>query len=310
MSRRTSEANKAIAEVWANEQQLVKEGKGTRDWTREQQQDILERGKAYDENGKAFEGHHMKSVEKFPEYQGNAQNIQFLSRPEHAEAHSGNFQNPTNGFYDYNAKQTMGFGEDEFKPCEVINLSDPIFPPIDLDLNTEEVTGETKKESEEPCNGESQAVDTNGEVSVKKDSSEKQTSSTPKQSTVLPGKEKRSFGDRLLGAVEAVYEFEEKHPIVTGIVKVVAPLALGYGANRIANGGKSKVGKTGVKPVSKTSSSMKTTGSTLEKASESVAKVADALEKSSPIEHTVSAHRQRYNGKWVDKAPYHRGGKK
>lgn len=59
MSRRTSEANKAIAAAWANEKELVNQGQGTRDWSREQQQDILERGKAYDENGKAFEGHHI-----------------------------------------------------------------------------------------------------------------------------------------------------------------------------------------------------------------------------------------------------------
>lgn len=56
MSRRTSEANKAILAAWEKEQDLVREGKGTRDWTQEQQQDILDRGKAYDEDGKAFQG--------------------------------------------------------------------------------------------------------------------------------------------------------------------------------------------------------------------------------------------------------------
>ena len=43
MSRRTSEANKAICEAWNAEQQLVHEGKATRDWTPEQQKDILEK---------------------------------------------------------------------------------------------------------------------------------------------------------------------------------------------------------------------------------------------------------------------------
>lgn len=33
MSRRTSEANKDICKAWNAEQQLVQEGKGTRDWT-------------------------------------------------------------------------------------------------------------------------------------------------------------------------------------------------------------------------------------------------------------------------------------
>lgn len=48
MSRRTSESNKAILAAWNKEQELVREGKGTRDWTPEQQQDILDKGKAYD----------------------------------------------------------------------------------------------------------------------------------------------------------------------------------------------------------------------------------------------------------------------
>lgn len=68
MSRRTSESNKAILAAWNKEQELVREGKGTRDWTPEQQQDILDKGKAYDENARAFEGQHMKSAEKYPEY--------------------------------------------------------------------------------------------------------------------------------------------------------------------------------------------------------------------------------------------------
>lgn len=79
MSRRTAESQKAIREAWEKEQELVKEGKGTRNWTPEQQKDILEKGKAYDENGKAFEGQHMKSAEQYPEYQRNPGNIQFLT---------------------------------------------------------------------------------------------------------------------------------------------------------------------------------------------------------------------------------------
>ncbi|MEE8837123.1 MAG: hypothetical protein SOH80_09180 [Eubacteriales bacterium] len=79
MSRRTSEAAKAVRLAWENEQKRVLEGKGTRDWTAQQQEDIINKGKAYDDDGKAFEGHHMKSAEKFPEYQGDADNIEFLT---------------------------------------------------------------------------------------------------------------------------------------------------------------------------------------------------------------------------------------
>lgn len=47
MSRRTAESNRAILAAWNKEQELVQEGKGTREWTPQQQQDILEKGKAY-----------------------------------------------------------------------------------------------------------------------------------------------------------------------------------------------------------------------------------------------------------------------
>ena len=115
MPRRTAEACKAIRLAWQRELELVQEGKGTRDWTEKQQRDILdpELGKAYDEDGKAFEGHHMKSAEAFPEYQGNSENIQFLSRTEHTQAHGG-WRKPTNGYYDYKTGITYDFEEDGY----------------------------------------------------------------------------------------------------------------------------------------------------------------------------------------------------
>lgn len=97
MSRTSiKERNKAIRKVWEREQELVKEGKGTRDWTKEQQQDILDpdKGKAYDDQGRAFEGQHMKSAAEYPEYQGDPNNIQFLTREEHLEAHNDHSEDP------------------------------------------------------------------------------------------------------------------------------------------------------------------------------------------------------------------------
>lgn len=64
MSRRTADASKAIRLAWEKEQQRVLEGEGTRDWTEKQQQDIIDRGKAYDEDGKAFEGQHIKKLQQ------------------------------------------------------------------------------------------------------------------------------------------------------------------------------------------------------------------------------------------------------
>lgn len=126
MSNRTAAANRAILEAWEREAKLVSEGQGTRDWTPEQQKDILERGKAYDDTGRALDGQHMKSVAKYPKYQGDPDNIQFLTRSEHLEAHKGSWQTPTNWYYDSVTKQFVEFSEEELVPCKKIPLSNPI----------------------------------------------------------------------------------------------------------------------------------------------------------------------------------------
>ena len=107
MPRRTAEFNKAILAAWNKEQELVQEGKGTREWTSKQQQDILEKGKAYDDDGVAFQGQHMKSAEMYPEYQGDPGNIQFLTRTEHLEAHNGKWRNPTNWYFNPVTKEKL-----------------------------------------------------------------------------------------------------------------------------------------------------------------------------------------------------------
>ena len=126
MSQRTSEAAKAIRKAWQRELELVQEGKGTREWTPEQQRDIVVYGKAYDENGKAFQGHHMISVEKNPEFQGCPGNIQFLSPGEHKKAHNGDFHNLTNGYYDPFTDTTKEFVGEAYEPCKVIELNEPV----------------------------------------------------------------------------------------------------------------------------------------------------------------------------------------
>lgn len=126
MSNRTDKSKNAIKAAWRNEQQLVKRGLGTRDWTEQQQRDIAEHGVAYDEKGKAFQGHHMLSAELYPEHQEDPKNIQFLTRDEHKAAHNGNFQNPTIGYYNPETGDTIPFRDDQVIPCPVIQLSNPI----------------------------------------------------------------------------------------------------------------------------------------------------------------------------------------
>ena len=167
MSRRTAEASKAIRAAWLKEQELVSEGKGTRDWTPEQQKEILELGKAYyhSENpadvndGKAFEGHHMKSAEAYPEYQGDPENIQFLSRAEHQAAHGGDYRNPTNGYFDPVTKTTRDFGDNKYEPCEIIKLTNPIVSPSDVAQVSSETTEALLKEDKEKSPGEEQRKD-------------------------------------------------------------------------------------------------------------------------------------------------------
>lgn len=127
MSSRTARASRAVREAWRNEQRLVLEGEGTRDWTDEQQKQIKEIGKACDDEGKTFEGQHMKSVETYPEYQDDPRNIQFLTREEHFAAHGGNWMNQTNGYYDPVSSTLTDFGIGPPQPCAERALTNPIY---------------------------------------------------------------------------------------------------------------------------------------------------------------------------------------
>jgi len=151
MPSRTADAIKAIRLAWEREQELVKNGQGTRDWTEEQQKDILnpDIGKAYDENGRAYEGQHMKSVEQYPEYQGNPDNIQFLTREEHLAAHRGSWQNQTNWYYDPEKKEYTIFGSDELIPCKPNKLSNPIIISPDGDYENKTRNSNSIQQSEQ-----------------------------------------------------------------------------------------------------------------------------------------------------------------
>lgn len=110
--------NQAVADFWTHEQELIKNGQSTRNWTPEQIEDILhiseKTGKmsingdiAYDIDGKSYYGHHMLNVSEHPEYAGDWRNIQALNHKEHYEgAHKGDNTNPTNEFYDVSTGDT------------------------------------------------------------------------------------------------------------------------------------------------------------------------------------------------------------
>ena len=82
----------AVSKAWANERALVREGKGTRDWSKSQQAEILATGRC-----KGYIGHHKCSVKNNPELAGEPKNIQFLTFSEHIKAHGNNFKNDPHG---------------------------------------------------------------------------------------------------------------------------------------------------------------------------------------------------------------------
>lgn len=284
------ERNKAVREAWNKELELVQEGKGTREWTPEQQKDILEKGRAYDENGKAFEGQHMKSAEMYPEYQGEPGNIQFLTRAEHLEAHDGNWQNPTNWYFNPVTKEKFDFGGGPFIPCEIIQLPEPIFSLTD-DSTIQEIVIEEKENFSKAEDALKQSAETS-----RKTYSKPEPPKTHKVQIETPKKANKAF----VKGLKSVGRFIVEHPVES---LEIAGLAIGGVAKAVSS----------IK--GRGSGSTHSTSST--SANSSVAeKVADIVEKASrslPSENDVTGHKQRYHTKngvvWKDKAPYHRGGK-
>lgn len=294
MSRRTAESNKAILAAWNKEQELVQEGKGTREWTPKQQQDILEKGKAYDDDGVAFQGQHMKSAEMYPEYQGDPGNIQFLTRAEHLEAHNGNWRNPTNWYFNPLTKEKIDFGDGPFIPCEVINLPEPVVIVPKDDSSFKEQKSEEKIQSDKY----EDVLNQNREVDKITDK---------KQNTVVPPKIKiPKKNNMFVRGLKSVGRFIVEHPVES---LEIAGVVIGGAAKTISSfrGGSSSSSAHSTMPQNDSNS----TGTGI------VEKVVDIVEKSNrsmPSENDVSGHRQRYHTKdgviWKDKAPYHRGGNK
>lgn len=304
MSRRTAESNKAILAAWNKEQELVQEGKGTREWTPKQQQDILEKGKAYDDDGVAFQGQHMKSAEMYPEYQGDPGNIQFLTRAEHLEAHNGNWRNTTNWYFNPVTKEKFDFGDGPFIPCEVIHLPEPIIKPsIAVEQKEETITKPIEKvETEE----------------IPKIKPETETIITKPVNAPKPDiKQAKGFGNTVKKAFKAVVDFSNRHPVLTEIVKAVGVAGLAAAADAVANGGRSSSGNSSSDGYSYTPSRRVSSplndysdgdeGDTIDNY--------NSVERSSPEEHMVKGHGQHYHYKdgsvrWKEKDPYPRGGNK
>ena len=90
--------SKGVSKAWARERDLVRQGRGTREWSTKQQKELLKTGRV-----KGYQGHYMKSVSKHPDQADNPKNIQFLcarkGNNEHLKAHRGDYRNESNGRY-------------------------------------------------------------------------------------------------------------------------------------------------------------------------------------------------------------------
>lgn len=323
MPRRTAEASRAVREAWIREQELVADGKGTRDWTPEQQKEILERGKAYyhsddpdDVNdGKAFEGHHMKSAEAYPEYQGEAANIQFLSRPEHQEAHGGDFRNPTNGYFNPTTKVIFDFGDNIFIPCKVINLSKPLSSLSST--STGEIAAATAESQIEKSSANSNAENRliNPALAPKESPQRKATVKVPP-----PGKDSHSkLFTRIINKGVRFYGDNKESILTVAKIALLALVKLGLDVATTklgANDGYSSSSEDLKSPYRMKSDghSSNISLSVVESELDDESTFHDYLsERSSPEKHTVKRHGQHYNTKegriWKEKDPYSRGGK-
>ena len=117
---------------WALEKRAVLEGKGSRDWTPEQQKELVEKNSV-----SHYEGHHMRSVaygetrEEQIRIAADGNNIQFLekseSNNEHLRAHGGDYHNSTNGYYDVKSDKMHSFGNSQPHLPDRQQLSRPVY---------------------------------------------------------------------------------------------------------------------------------------------------------------------------------------
>lgn len=308
MSRRTSESNKAILLKWEREKQLVSEGNGTRDWTPEQQKDILDRGKAYDDNGKAFEGQHMRSAEMHPECQGNPDNIQFLTRAEHLEAHDGDWRNPTNWYFDPVTKEKLDFGDGPIIPCKTIELTESVVVPVIQEKafsSVENRTAESVKEG--PVKEESESVPPKTVPSLYTSEAHKALlASTPKPSQNESGfirfSKKVARGIAKAGKTAGKFVIEHKGEIAIGLLTVA-----GVVTKVVDDASNSRSGENSSCGYSVTDDTSYGENTPSDDYSTQVERNYPDTH-ASPKEYTVSAHGQHYHTKdgviWKEKEPY------
>lgn len=325
MPERTRAARQAVLKAWKREQQLVNEGKGTYDWTPEQQKSILDTGIAYDEDGYAFQGHHMQSVEKYPQYQGDPENIQFLSKTDHLKAHDGWYGNLTNWYYNPATGEKVLFQDGKFSPCPIVLLSDP----IPRENNDKQACPDNK---DAVSNTEGDSVQDTGETA--KDNDSPQSRETVGDDLDLKEIEKRKLLEELRAEREQeIARAAEFHAYLEAKEKEIEELKREYSIwNTIKRTARDNLLLEAAEAFSYSvyDAGMKSLYSSGEQARRNVdiqstetnnqyggvtgkTNNTGNATRATPVENDVPGHRQRYHTKegviWKDKEPYHRGKK-
>lgn len=115
--------SKGVAKAWERERELVRKGRGARQWTVKEQKELLRTGRV-----KGYQGHHMKSVAMHPEYAAEPRNIQFLSsrkeNNEHLKAHRGDYHNESDGRYNVRTEKTRAMKDGRPRAMNAYELED------------------------------------------------------------------------------------------------------------------------------------------------------------------------------------------
>lgn len=121
---------KVCQDAWKLERERVLRGRGTRDWTIAQQEELIRTGKV-----SGFEGQHMLSAKKYPQFMGDPNNIQFVTYAEHFHGcHRGSWKNPSAGWLDPKTGEIVPITGDAVVPPPEIELTNKINPDNIADL--------------------------------------------------------------------------------------------------------------------------------------------------------------------------------
>lgn len=113
-----AQRSSAVDKAWEQEKRLVMQGRGTRDWTIPQQEELLRTGRV-----SGFDGSHMLDASSNPSVANDPNNIQFLTYEEHIYgAHGGNTHNPTTGRYDTLTGETSSINPRQIPHRETVSF--------------------------------------------------------------------------------------------------------------------------------------------------------------------------------------------